>query len=124
VKRILPGKPLPVRPAPRDLCRFLAKLVVGDVIPEGLDDPCWLWQGGTDKHGYGYFWFEGKCRWAHRYAFEAVKGPITRGEEIDHLCHNPRLLQLEPPGGQGRTGEPRAAAQGQRARAGAGPVLR
>lgn len=88
MKRILPGKPLPVRPAPRDLCRFLAKLVVGDVIPEGLDDPCWLWQGGTDKHGYGYFWFEGKCRWAHRYAFEAVKGPITRGEEIDHLCHN------------------------------------
>ena len=27
---------------------------------------CWLWLAATDPKGYGFFWFKGKKRWAHR----------------------------------------------------------
>lgn len=86
MKRILPGKPLPVAPSPRDLARFLKKLVIGPV-PDGFTTPCWLWQGCKDKNGYGMFWFAGQCRWAARYVYEAIHGPLEPGDEVDHMCH-------------------------------------
>lgn len=47
---------------------------------------CWLWTGGVTGGGYGYYWAEGRMRRAHRYAYEAVVGPIPDGMDLDHLC--------------------------------------
>lgn len=44
---------------------------------------CWPWLGPKNERGYGQF--QGKP--AHRYAYEAVVGPIPPGLKIDHLCH-------------------------------------
>ena len=51
---------------------------------------CWLWQRATAGKGYGTMRVEGKPRYAHRLAYELVKGPIPVGLTIDHLCrvHN------------------------------------
>jgi hypothetical protein len=53
---------------------------------------CWEWTGHKDKKGYGSFRFmlDGKKSRAkaHRYAYELEVGPIPKGLEIDHRCHN------------------------------------
>jgi len=49
---------------------------------------CWLWTGATDGNvpPYGSFW-TGHCHTgAHRFAYEALVGPIPDGLVIDHLC--------------------------------------
>lgn len=46
---------------------------------------CWLWTGRTDKDGYG---LSGIGR-AHRVSFEIVNGPLPKGKNPLHRCHNP-----------------------------------
>lgn len=66
---------------------------------------CWRWQGGVDKHGYGYFSIRiarNKTirRSAHKYAYELTHGPIPSGKVVRHLkcdnrvCCNPAHLAL------------------------------
>lgn len=52
-------------------------------------DTCWLWTGVT-CNGYGQFKGEGELatRWAHRFAYLLLVGPIPDGLVIDHLCRN------------------------------------
>lgn len=51
------------------------------------DRGCWIWQRYIDRHGYGATGWKGKKMWlAHRAAFDAFKGAIPDGHEIDHLC--------------------------------------
>src|SRR5438105_11460539 len=45
---------------------------------------CWLWQGVVLPTGYGQ-WIN---RYAHVISYMQVFGPIPRGMQIDHLCHN------------------------------------
>lgn len=61
---------------------------------------CWLWGGYADR-GYGRFGDKRsrKSYWAHRYAWELMKGPIPAGLQIDHRCRqrscvNPEHLDL------------------------------
>ncbi|MFM9368081.1 HNH endonuclease signature motif containing protein [Streptomyces sp. Da 82-17] len=61
--------------------RFLAKITEAD-------NGCWEWQAARLPTGYGRFYLNGKHRYAHRVAYEAVKGPIPDGLVIDHLCRN------------------------------------
>lgn len=61
---------------------------------------CWQWIAGGDK-GYGRFYIsEAKGRvLAHRWAYEALVGPIPAGLDLDHLCRNPGCVNpahLEP----------------------------
>ncbi|KKM68412.1 hypothetical protein LCGC14_1461190 [marine sediment metagenome] len=49
---------------------------------------CWVWQGGRSRPGYGQLRDGGKQQYAHRLAYEIVKGPIPDGLELDHLCRN------------------------------------
>ena len=53
---------------------------------------CWLWTGGTTGDGYGRFNLRGgashKNSGAHRFAYEALRGPIPAEVVIDHLCRN------------------------------------
>ena len=58
---------------------------------------CWLWTAALDRDGYG------RCRSgrAHRWAYEAMVGPIPDGLVIDHLCRvracvNPSHLDPVP----------------------------
>lgn len=60
--------------------RFWAKVDAGD---------CWQWTANRDHEGYGRFYpTRDKVQRAHRFAWEALVGPITPGLTIDHLCRN------------------------------------
>lgn len=52
-------------------------------------DGCWEWNAARlQKSGYGRFRFNGKTRPAHRFAYEALKGPIPAGLNVCHSCDN------------------------------------
>lgn len=52
-------------------------------------DTCWNWTGAKrNEKGYGGFLFRGKGWGAHRVAYTLVRGEITEGMAIDHICHN------------------------------------
>lgn len=56
---------------------------------------CWLWNGRIHK-GYGSYWGRG---FAHRLAYQLLKGQIPPGLELDHLCRTPLCVNpahLEP----------------------------
>ncbi len=62
--------------------RFWAKVDIQELEPS----PCWLWLGGKNSSGYGYFYYEGRHVRAHRWAYEQSIGPIPEGLQLDHLC--------------------------------------
>lgn len=55
---------------------------------------CWDWIGKRHYTGYGLITMRIADRLspvnrkAHRVAYEVLKGPITAGMEIDHICRN------------------------------------
>jgi len=51
---------------------------------------CWEWRGARKTPGgYGHFRYKGKTLKAHRFAWEAIYGPIPPGIHILHKCDNP-----------------------------------
>jgi hypothetical protein len=61
------------------LKRFIDKFKV-------LDNGCFQWLGAIDRDGYGKFQLDGKCIFAHRYAFEVYYNHISNTLVIDHTC--------------------------------------
>jgi hypothetical protein len=65
---------------------------------------CWNWTGSQESAmGHGMFNLgaadDRRPVRAHRFAYEALIGPIPEGLELDHLCRNPRCVNpdhLEP----------------------------
>lgn len=66
------------------------------------DEGCWMWQGQTDRAGYG--------RWTpapgqprvnvHRWSWEAHNGPIPNPDlQVDHTCHTRAVAAGTCPGG-------------------------
>lgn len=49
---------------------------------------CWMWKGPTSKNGYGKTTMAKKWVMPHRVFYEHYKGPITLGNQVDHLCKN------------------------------------
>lgn len=49
---------------------------------------CWLWMGGVDIGGYGYFHLSNpkRLRKAHRIAYLLLVGPIPENLCLDHKC--------------------------------------
>lgn len=47
---------------------------------------CWLWLASTNVRGYGNFCADGKVYRAHRWAYEALVGPVPRHLVLDHKC--------------------------------------
>lgn len=82
---------------------------------------CWVWtgarsgcKGGTRDDQYGYIRVDGKALRAHRFAYEALVGPIPTGLQLDHLCRfrpcvNPAHLEPVTNRENGLRGESPAA---------------
>lgn len=75
----------------KDIARFWAKV--------DKSRGCWSWQAATDRHGYGYIWFNEKLVYAHRFSYALAYGECANNLVIDHKCHNslcvnPSHLQL------------------------------
>ena len=62
--------------------RFKRKYIIDPI------SGCWLWQGWTNNHGYGFFRYEGRDQGAHCVSYQLYKGSIPSKLEIDHICHN------------------------------------
>lgn len=60
-----------------------------------VDGECWAWNGSMDRDGYGRFWFEGRYRLAHRFAYWAWNGPLEEDRVIDHICRNRACVRPE-----------------------------
>jgi hypothetical protein len=83
------AKPGPKRQEPME--RFTKKV-------SEHESGCWLWTGSGVK-GYGQFWDGERLVLAHRFAFEALSGPIPDGMVLDHLCRTKACVNpahLEP----------------------------
>jgi hypothetical protein len=66
--------------------RFLDK-----ISPEP-NTGCWLWSAATNNQGYGVLTHvtdKKRVVLAHRFAYQAERGPIPEGLELDHECHTP-----------------------------------
>lgn len=74
--------------------RFWAKVDLGGPVPEGFNEPCWLWTAATSA-GYGRFgnWDDReRTQLAHRLSYEMFFGPIDAALTVDHLCDLPKCV--------------------------------
>ncbi len=53
-----------------------------------LDNGCWKWTAYINEAGYGYFGFESKVVYAHRFSYRHFKGEIPKDKDIKHICQN------------------------------------
>lgn len=54
---------------------------------------CWIWQRARNNHGYGVVRVNGRLTLAHRDFYEAARGPVPPGLELDHEeCDNPACV--------------------------------
>lgn len=76
--------------------RFWAKVDKDGPAPEARPNlgPCWLWSAAKWRNGYGVFNDVGS-RYAHRFAYAMLVGPIPDGLTIDHLCRVRRCVRPE-----------------------------
>lgn len=51
---------------------------------------CWLWTASS-RDGYGQF----KSIQAHRYSYKMSIGPIPKGQQVRHICHNKKCVRPE-----------------------------
>jgi hypothetical protein len=73
---------------------LLERMATGAVEDES---GCWVWQRRVSARGTGYPMMSGQ--YAHRVAWQAYRGEIPDGLEVDHLCRNTRCINpyhLEP----------------------------
>lgn len=74
------------------MTRFFAK------VSEPDSNGCMRWTGAHVANGYGQIRYDGRVVYAHRVAYELMRGPIPEGLYIDHLCRvrdcvNPEHLE-------------------------------
>ena len=55
-------------------------------------DGCWEWDGQKKATGYGYFCFNGKKYFAHRFSYHLFKGNVPDGHCVMHKCDNPSCV--------------------------------
>jgi hypothetical protein len=61
-------------------------------VRRGGPDECWLWTASVNRKGYGQFGFNGRCRLAHRVAYQIVNGSIPNGLCVLHRCDIPACV--------------------------------
>jgi len=55
--------------------------------------PCWVWTHKTNNKGYPLFNVNGARIPAYHYSYEAEKGSVPPGLELDHLCRVPLCVR-------------------------------
>jgi hypothetical protein len=68
--------------------RFLGKLRPGP-------GDCVDFTGALDPRGYGQFRAFVRMLMAHRFAWEAINGPVPEGLELDHLCRRTSCCRVD-----------------------------
>lgn len=54
---------------------------------------CWLWtQSVRGRSGYGSMSIDNRTVYAHRTSYQAFRGPIPNGKQLDHLCRVRRCV--------------------------------
>lgn len=53
---------------------------------------CWMWKGNVSRR-YGRLYIAGRTIRAHRYAWEAVYGPVPDGLVVCHRCDQPLCVR-------------------------------
>lgn len=48
---------------------------------------CWIWTAFIHKVGYGQLTYRDKTQWAHRFIYELLIAPISKGLELHHVCN-------------------------------------
>ena len=76
-----------------ELERFYDKVDLSQVVDN--DDACHLWTSWTSDNGYGRFLLRTHKVAAHRAIYETHYGPIPAGQEVDHICHTRRCVNVE-----------------------------
>ncbi len=64
---------------------MLPDRIMQKISPEP-NSGCWLWTASLNWRGYGQVRSNGPVRMAHRVVYEAYKGGIPDGLQLDHLC--------------------------------------
>jgi len=60
-----------------------------EAFDDGYETPCMYLPTKPQRTGYVYIYADGRrTRIAHRVIYEALRGPIPPGMNIDHLCRN------------------------------------
>lgn len=76
----------------KEIDRFMEKVDKGQ---DEIND-CWEWTAAKYRGGYGHFrrLIDGKWKMAkaHRYAYEAFKGPLEAFLQVCHTCDNPSCV--------------------------------
>jgi len=57
--------------------------------------PCWDWDSGLNRLGYGLFKLHPKNVSAHRFSFELLRTEDISELELDHLCKNRKCVNPE-----------------------------
>ncbi len=50
-------------------------------------ETCWIWRGATATNGYGRFVAGNVHHPVHRFAWQAIRGDLPAGSQLDHRCH-------------------------------------
>ncbi len=80
---------MPVAQLRRERPRAFSALFWSGVL-RGAPNECWPWLRATGgRQGHGQLRIGGCLVYAHRVAFELVKGPIPEGCIVRHSCDNP-----------------------------------
>jgi len=74
----------------------IAHFHAGCVVNENTPDKCLEWQWGTDRYGYGKFWYQGNTVQTHRLSYELFHGrQIAEDMCICHSCDTPKCCKPE-----------------------------
>lgn len=79
---------------PKKTWRTLDELYTIDPVTE-----CWNWNLAINREGYGSIRDGKNVKYAHRFMYELMVGPIPKEKQLDHLCRNRRCVNpdhLEP----------------------------
>jgi len=70
------------------LNRFWSK-----VVP--MENGCLNFTSSIAPSGYGYFWYQGASRRAHRVIYQILIGAIAKGLELNHTCFNRTCVNVK-----------------------------
>lgn len=79
--------------------RFMAHVDTNGPVPVHAPElgPCWLWtDSATTQNGYGMFRVGPELiELTHVYAYKLAIGPVPDGYQVDHVCHDWTVCEID-----------------------------